>query len=125
MVGSATALELTLTGMAYGGDAFGRDEHGMVIFVPFTLPGERVRVTLTEQHRGWARGHLVSILESSPRRIEPLCKHYGQCGGCHYQHMTHESQTSLKAEIVRDQLTRLGHFAAPAVLALVPSPSPY
>jgi len=123
-MGLGTTLDLTLTGMAYGGDAFGKDEQGRVVFVPFALPGERVRVTLTEHRRGWARGRLTSILEPASQRVDPACKHYAQCGGCHYQHMTLEYQTSLKADIVRDQLTRLGHFTAPPVLATIPSPTP-
>ncbi len=47
--------EVTLTTLTYGGDAMGRLEDGRAVFVPFGLPGERVRVRLTEEKRGFAR----------------------------------------------------------------------
>ena len=55
--------------LTYGGDAMGRLEDGRAIFVPFGLPGERVRVRLKEEKRGFARGKLVEVLEPSPQRI--------------------------------------------------------
>ena len=91
--------ELTLTAFTYGGDALGRirDDGDRVVFVPFGLPGERVRVRLVEEKRGFARGELVEVLEASPERIAPRCKHFGICGGCHYQHMPYELQLKAKS----------------------------
>ena len=47
--------EITLSGLAYGGDAFGRDADGKMIFVPFALPGERVKVEIIDDHQRWAQ----------------------------------------------------------------------
>jgi 23S rRNA (uracil1939-C5)-methyltransferase len=115
--------ELTLFTLAYGGDALGRLETGQAVFVPFALPGERVRVRLTEQKRGHAQAELVQVLEPSPQRIQPKCMHFGVCGGCHYQHMAYQAQLAAKAEILRDQLRRLGGIEAPPVQPTVASPS--
>src|SRR5512138_2088199 len=117
--------ELLLTRLAYGGDAMGRLADGRAVFVPFGLPGERVRVRLAEEKRGWGRGELVEILEASPQRIIPRCRHFGVCGGCHYQNLPYEEQLKAKREILRDQLTRLGGIENPAVQETVPSPSPW
>ncbi len=120
------SLQLTLQGMAYGGEAFGRDAEGRMIFVPFALPGERVSVELVKSHRRWARGRLERVLEPAPERIHaPRCRHFRHCGGCHYQHMPYEAQLKAKADIVRDQLRRIGGFENPPVEATVPSPSPW
>ena len=119
------SLDLTLTGLAYGGDAYGRDTSGRMVFVPFALPGERVRVDIVETHQQWARGRIAGLLQPSPERIAPRCPHFTDCGGCHYQHMPYPAQLHAKAEIVRSQLQRLGGFADPPVEPTVPSPSPW
>lgn len=118
-------LDLDLTGLAYGGAAFGRDQDGRMVFVPFALPGERVQVEITEAHQQWARGRLIRVVQPSPERISPRCRHFGDCGGCHYQHMPYPVQVQAKADIVRSQLQRLGGFADPPVESTVPSPSPW
>ncbi len=122
----AEILELELFGFAYGGEVFGRDDEGRVVFVAFGLPGERVRVELTESHKRWARGRLLEVLEASPDRVdEPRCPHFGHCGGCHYQHMPYERQLEAKREILADQLERIGGLSSPPVEPTVPSPAPW
>ena len=113
---------VTLTTLTYGGDAMGRLEDGRAVFVPFVLPGERVRIRLTEEKRNFARGEIVEILEASPLRIAPRCIHFGACGGCHYQQLPYEEQLKAKREILRDQLTRIGKIENPPVQDVVPSP---
>lgn len=113
--------DITLTTMTYGGDAIGRLPDSRAVFVPFGLPGEKVRVRLTEEKRGFARGKIVEILQASPERIQPPCKHFGQCGGCHYQHLSYESQLKYKADILRYQLQRIGKIESPPVRQTVAS----
>jgi 23S rRNA (uracil1939-C5)-methyltransferase len=120
-----STFDLRLEKLTYGGDALGRLEDGRAVFVPFGLPGERVRVRLTEEKRNFARGELVEILEASPKRITPRCKHFGVCGGCHYQHFPYEEQLKAKREILRDQLTRIGKIENPPVQEMVASLSPW
>ena len=117
--------EITLNTLTYGGDAMGRLPDGRAVFVPFGLPGERVRIRLVEEKKNFARGELVEILEASPQRIAPRCKHFGECGGCHYQNLSYEDQLKAKTEILRDQLTRIGKIENPPVQTMVPSPSPW
>lgn len=119
------AFELELTGMAFGGDAFGRDEGGRMVFVPFGLPGERVRVEPTDEHARWARARILEILVPSAQRVAPRCKHFTECGGCHYQHMSYEAQLQTKADILKEQLARIGGFEDAPVEPAVASPSPW
>ena len=118
-------LDLTLSGHAYLGASFGRDEQGRVIFIPFSIPGERVRVEITEPHKRWARGKILNMLDASPHRIEPRCPHFKDCGGCHYQHLNYEMQLKAKSEVVRDQLHRIGGFSSPPLATTLPSSSPW
>ncbi|MFN2147400.1 MAG: class I SAM-dependent RNA methyltransferase [Anaerolineales bacterium] len=115
-------IELTLTGMAYGGEAFGRDDTGRMVFVPFALPGERVQVRVRDEHKRWARAAILQVLDPSPLRIQPRCPHFGQCGGCHYQHLQYRDQLEVKKTIVVDQLQRIGGFQSPPVLDVIASP---
>jgi len=107
----------------YGGECMGRLPDGRAVFVPYTLPGEQVRVELVEEKRGFARARLLDVLKPSPDRIAPHCIHYGVCGGCQYQHTDYANQLRLKQLIVRDQLERIGGIVNPPVEAVVPSPA--
>ncbi len=93
------------------------------MFVPFALPGERVRLALTEEKRGYARARLLEVVEASPDRIAPRCKHFGYCGGCHYQHLPYEKQLRIKTEILRQQLIRIGKLPDPPLRPIVPNPN--
>lgn len=100
--------EITLEKMVYGGDAMGRLPDGRAVFVPYALPGERVRMRVVEQKRGHVRAELVEILAASPKRVAPRCQHFGTCGGCHYQHIAYPDQLELKRGILVDQFERIG-----------------
>ena len=118
-------FEVELTTFIYGGEVLGRLPEGRAVFVPFALPGEKVRIRLVEEKQRYARAELLEVLESSPERSEPLCVHFGLCGGCHYQHLPYQKQLEIKAEILRDQLVRIGKLDDPPVKPTVPSPREY
>ena len=101
--------------VAHGGHCVARlhatDGPGRVVFVRHALPGERVVVEITEGTDGdrfW-RGDAVEVPEPSPDRVDPPCPYAGpgRCGGCDFQHVTLARQRSLKADVVREQLSRL------------------
>ena len=116
------SIELTLEKLVYGGEALARLPDGRAVFVPYAFSGERVRVRLVEDKRGYARAELLEVLAPSEERISPTCKHFKICGGCHYQHMPYEIQLQTKSDILRDQLERIGGIENPQVHATVPSP---
>ena len=77
----ADTFDITLTTLAYGGDALGRlpdgaPRPGLAVFVPYALPGETVRVRLVEEKRGHARAELLEVLTPSPDRVTPRCPHF-------------------------------------------------
>jgi 23S rRNA (uracil1939-C5)-methyltransferase len=117
--------EVTLTTLTYGGDVMGRLADNRAVFIPFGLPGERVSVRLTDEKKNFARGEIVEILSPSQDRIEARCKHFGECGGCHYQNLPYEKQLIAKTEILIDQLKRIGKIENPPVKPMVASPNPW
>jgi 23S rRNA (uracil1939-C5)-methyltransferase len=118
-------FKVTPTTFTYGGEVLARLPDGRAVFVPYALPAERVRVQLVEEKRGYARAELLEVLEASPERIDPRCRHFAACGGCHYQHMPYQAQLKAKAEILSDQLERIGKLQDPPVLPPVPCPQPW
>ena len=96
--------------VAHGGHCVARHD-GRVLFVRHVLPGERVRVRVAERGpKGrFLRAELLEVLEPSIDRTDPPCRYAGTCGGCDFQHVTVEAQRALKAQVVREQLTRLGN----------------
>ncbi|MBC8506696.1 MAG: class I SAM-dependent RNA methyltransferase [Anaerolineales bacterium] len=119
----------------YGGDCLGRLSDGRAVFVPFIIPGETAKIRLVEEKKRFARGEIVEILEPSPERITPKCPHFfvpptnGEktvsCGGCHHQHISYEYQLRFKADVLRDQLERIGKLEDPPVQATAPSAQPW
>jgi len=75
------SAEFRIDRLGAQGDGIAATERGPV-FIPFTLPGERVTAS-----RNGERADLLAVIEASPLRIEPACRHFGECGGCALQHM--------------------------------------
>jgi 23S rRNA (uracil1939-C5)-methyltransferase len=103
------SFEVEITGMAHGGSGFGR-YRGRTVFVPFTIPGERVLVRPVSQAEHYVHAEGVRLLEASADRVYPACEAFGPngCVRCHWQHMTYEAQLLLKQDVLTDQLERLG-----------------
>ncbi|MBN2006116.1 MAG: 23S rRNA (uracil(1939)-C(5))-methyltransferase RlmD [Anaerolineae bacterium] len=114
-------FDLTLDAMAHGGEAIGR-HNGRAIFVPYAIPGERVRVQIEDARERYARARLLEVLEPSPARVDPLCPFFGAaaCGGCQWQHIDTPVQPRIKGMVMLDQFRRIGKFEEPPVLEPIP-----
>ncbi len=119
---TSKTTEVIIEDLVYGGEGIGHLGDGKTIFIPYTLPGERVLVSVTEEKKNYSRGKLVQLLEPAPNRIQPLCRHYTRCGGCHYQHMAYANQLEFKQKILTDQLRRVGKIENPPAKPIIPSP---
>ena len=116
-------VELNIDNIANGGEGIGRLPDGRAVFVPFTLPGETVRITVTEEKRGYVRGALQEVVKPSPKRIKARCKHFGVCGGCQLQHMDYSDQLAVKTGILEDVLSRVGGLSDVQINPIVPGPT--
>ena len=112
-------LELTVGAVAHGGHCVARDG-GRVVFVRHALPGETVRAVVTEERKGFLRADAIEVLVPSPHRVVPPCPFAGpdRCGGCDFQHADLEYQRSLKTDVLREQLIRMGGLDPTEVTAL-------
>ena len=97
---------------------------GWVVFVPFALPGERVRARVFRNHASYSECDLIEVVEPSPERVGPLCPLFGECGGCQYQQLAYEAQLRWKQQQVAELLRHMAGIDHP-VDPVVPSPRPY
>lgn len=110
--------------MVYGGNAFGKHE-GRAIFAVGGLPGEVVRVRITEDRGRYAVGVVEEVITPSPHRVSvPRCPYFRArtCGGCQWQHIDYAAQVEYKTEIVREQFRRIGRLPDAPVLPMIASP---
>ena len=105
---------LEITTLAAEGKAMGHHE-GVVIFVPMTIPGDIVDVQITKRHRRFMEGRVVRFVHKSENRVEPICNHFGVCGGCKWQNLPYQTQLDYKTQQVCDQLVRIGKLDIPEV----------
>ena len=92
--------------VAHGGHCVARLD-GQVVFVRHTLPGERVRIRITERSKRFLRADAVEVLKPAPDRVPAPCAYTGDCGGCDFQHVSPAGQRRLLTAVVREQLERL------------------
>jgi len=98
---------------------------GKVLFVPQTVPGDVVDVQVTRSRKGYMEGYVKRLVEPSKDRLQPVCKHYGDCGGCKWQPLPYAMQLAAKQQQVEDQLTRIGHLQLPAISPILGSEKQY
>ena len=109
--------EVTIERLGAGGD--GVAENGP-LFVPFTLPGERARVEIEPDGK---HARLVELIEPSKERVEPICRHFGTCGGCALQHLELAAYLRWKQEQVVTTLRARGLDAEVEEVRAVPAGS--
>ena len=116
--------ELSVVRLGTSGEGIARHE-GFTVFVPFALPGEKVRAKITLVKKNYAAAELVEILEASPDRVAPKCPVYDRCGGCQLQHLSYEGELKEKRQQVRDALERIGHLQGLDVLPTLGAHTPW
>lgn len=98
----------------YGGDGLAR-VGGKVVLAPFLLPGERARVTVRRETSSLVRAQLLEVVTPSAQRVEPPCRVFARCGGCHYQHAGYQYQLEQKRAILGEVLRRVGKLTPPEI----------
>lgn len=99
-------FEILITGVTDEGHGVGRAEQ-MVIFVPYALVGETVRVVIIKVLKSYAIGKILDILHPSEKRIKSLCEHFYRCGGCSFQNVEYEEELSYKQSFVSDCIKKI------------------
>jgi 23S rRNA (uracil1939-C5)-methyltransferase len=122
-------MKLQIEKAVYGGAGLAHQTEGegagKALFVPFTLPGELVEARLLEEKNSFGEASLVEVLTASEDRVPPRCAHFGQCGGCHYQHAGYSAQVQIKVAILQETLERAVLTALPSIQAHTGKPWAY
>ena len=93
---------LEIVAVAAEGKALGR-WNDIVVFVPMAVPGDVVDVQVCCKRRRYMEGRIVRFVRRSPLRVEPVCEHFGVCGGCKWQNMPYDEQLRFKQEEIAAQ----------------------
>lgn len=102
-------LELWIEDIGVDGEGIGKAD-GVAFFVKDAVVGDKVRIKILKMKKRYGYGRLLQVLESSPYRVQPLCKSYRQCGGCQIQALDYAQQLKYKEKKVWDSLSRIGGF---------------
>ena len=111
---------VTITDCAAEGKALAR-VNDMVVFVPFCVPGDVVDIQLKKKKHSYAEGEVVRFIKKSDVRQEPMCQHFGICGGCKWQILPYSEQLKMKQKQVTDQLHRIGKVELPEISPILGS----
>ncbi|MGQ9508412.1 MAG: 23S rRNA (uracil(1939)-C(5))-methyltransferase RlmD [Thermodesulfobacteriota bacterium] len=117
-------MRVRIESVAYKGYGVGRFQ-GKVLFVPYTVTGDDVLVSLIEERKNYSIAKLEKVFFYSPWRRTPPCPYFGRCGGCQWQHIDPSIQGELKREILKELLKRVGGLKEIPSLSIIPSPFPY
>lgn len=115
---------VTIESMAFRGFGIARID-GKVVFVPYSVTKDKAWVQLIEEKKDYAIGKLSQLIEPSPWRVLPPCPCFGQCGGCHWQHIDEAIQREFKKEILIQALKRFGKLEQIPPISVVPSPDSF
>lgn len=112
--------EVEIVDIAAEGKAIGKIE-GMVIFVPYVVPGDVVDVQVTKKRKNYMEAIPVAFHKLSASRQKPVCEHFGVCGGCKWQNLPYDQQLFHKEKQVSDNLIRIGKLDIPSIQPIIPS----
>jgi len=112
--------KVTIEAIASEGKALARVNE-MVVFVQGAVPGDVVDIQVSKKRKSYQEGFITTFHEYSADRVEPLCEHFGVCGGCKWQILPYEMQLDAKQQQVADNFRRLGGLQIPEISPIVGS----
>lgn len=115
---------VAITDVAAEGNSIARVGE-MVVFIPYGAPGDVADIKIDRKKRSYAEGHIERMVKPSDVRVEPVCEHFGTCGGCRWQHLPYELQTACKQRQVSDALTRIAKIKIPEISPILGSAQIY
>lgn len=119
-------VQVTILDTAEDDACMGRLPEGMVVFVRGQVtPGDVVSASISKIKKNYLEAKLDHVITASPDRVDPVCSHYGVCGGCKWQHVAYGRQADFKRKLVQDTLQRVGGFAGFEVAPVKAAPEAY
>jgi len=116
---------VAITDAGAKGKTIGKAPDGRVIFISNAVPGDVVDVQTTKKRKAYFEGVATKFHTLSDKRTEPVCEHFGVCGGCKWQHMDYQYQLFYKQKEVENNLRRIGHLEIPEISPIIGSVQKY
>ncbi|MBK5194126.1 MAG: TRAM domain-containing protein, partial [Flavobacteriaceae bacterium] len=116
---------LEILGAGAKGKSIAKAPNGKVIFIGNAVPGDIADIQTNKMKKSFYEGTAVKFHEYSNKRVEPVCEHFGTCGGCKWQFMGYEHQLFYKQEEVENNLKRIGKIELPPITPILGSPDIY
>ena len=107
------------------GKTIAKAPDGKVIFLTNAVPGDVVDIQTFKKRKAYYEGKATVFHELSSKRTDPVCEHFGTCGGCKWQNMSYENQLFYKQKEVENNLTRIGHIELPEITPILGSENQY
>lgn len=107
-------IEVEISSSGMDGEGVARVD-GKVVFVPYTLAGERVRAVVKTVKRNYCTARAIKILQASPHRVEPACPHYYKCGGCDTMHLSAEYRKNMLVDELRNNLGKIANISVDGI----------
>lgn len=109
---------ITISSVAAGGKGVGRIDN-FVVFVEKAIPGDIVNAKIIKKKKDYAEAEIHQLIQPSQKRVETFCKHFGQCGGCKWQHVDYAYQLEMKAKLVIEAFQRIGKIELTDILPIL------
>jgi len=116
-------IELSIESTAFKGKGIAKVD-GLAVFVPGTAPGDKIKAMITRKKKSFREAKMLELIEPSPIRVEPVCRHANTCGGCTWQHIPYEKQVEYKEQHVRDHIERIAHLSPDIVQPIISCDEP-
>ena len=97
----------------------------LVIFVSNAVPGDVADIRIIKKKKKYLEAVPVNFHKYSEHRSEPVCEHFGYCGGCKWQNLQYSMQLKFKQQQVINDLQRIGKVELPDILPIIPAASTY
>ena len=107
------------------GKTVAKTDEGAIIFLNSGVPGDVVDISTYKKRKGFYEGNIVKFHTLSEHRTEPVCQHFGVCGGCKWQHMKYDAQLIFKQKEVTENLKRIGKLDLPELKPILAVENPY
>jgi 23S rRNA (uracil1939-C5)-methyltransferase len=114
-----------VVGTASKGKTVAKTDEGAIIFLNSGVPGDVVDISTYKKRKGFYEGNIVKFHTLSELRTEPVCEHFGVCGGCKWQHMKYDAQLIFKQKEVAENLKRIGKLDLPELKPILAVENPY
>ncbi|MFZ0490958.1 MAG: 23S rRNA (uracil(1939)-C(5))-methyltransferase RlmD [Salegentibacter sp.] len=107
------------------GKSIGKSPDGKVIFINNAVPGDVADIQTIKKRKSFYQGTAVKFHKYSEKRVEPVCRHFGVCGGCKWQFMDYKYQLEYKQQEIENNLKRIGKVELPETTPILGSKEIY